>query len=82
MVEDKPFRTESCGDCSHFEFDGETPICYGLEMITDHCSEPLTPKQALEYYGPNGDFCSKYDGKIPHTLEEIQNYISERPTKK
>jgi len=93
MTLNRPFRTESCGECSNFRWGhhttkgfivdgehGENPGCHdrgqNFELDKNPGTESLTPEEALEYYGSNGDFCKRYNGRKPHTLEEIQTYIS------
>ncbi|MBU2576111.1 MAG: hypothetical protein KKF50_00135 [Nanoarchaeota archaeon] len=94
MEEDRPFRTESCGDCSNFRWGhhtlkgfiidwqyGENAGCHNrgqtFELDRDPGTEFLTPEEALDYYGPEGNYCKRFTGQKPHTLEEIQKYISE-----
>ena len=99
-MEDRPFKTPSCTDCSNFRWgtpdrtkfivdnNGESRGCLGINGKVEELeinyteTQLLTPEDALDYYGPNGKFCKRYNGPIPHTLEEIQQYISKHSPKK
>ena len=103
-LQKSPFRTESCGECSHllwgyhtikgFKVDwehGETAGCdypgEPIELDNDPGADKLTPEDALSWYrkrDSEGDYirgnilCKGYDGQIPHTIKEIQSWITEK----
>lgn len=64
--------------------DGEIPCCSDektiWEMDVNPSSNQLTAENALDYYSlkGHGHLCLRYDGDLPHTLEEIQEWTKNK----